>query len=594
MSKRQVIPDAVLDGDVAILGRKGRGKSIVAKGIAERILDRKGRLIVADPMGHWWGLKSSRDGKSPGYPVAVFGGEHADVPLDPSAGKKLAAVLIAEPIPAVIDTSELGRPEASRFWIDFFAELYRLNASPRHSITIVLEEADVYAPQHPQKDGYAPKLLHEVDQLARRGRARGFKLVTLTQRPARIHKDVISQAGTLIALGVTAPQDRKAIEAWVEGNADDGKAKAVLASLAQLQVGEGWVWHPDTDYLERVRFPMIGTLDTSSTPKAGDKAAAEPKKLARADIDKLTRLLQPEPPPAPAKAAAPLQSNAAGRAVLTIQQAKRMPEVQAYVAEREALAEGKGYHRARRELEPLIKANAKDALAAHGVVKDLAKMLERMGKGEAALAVVQTKLAKLEPAAPVETGFTRTPPASRVFQNVPGPEQGPAADGEFRIVPGHQRILDAIAFFLSMGVRPADRGAVATQAQSSPTSSTFQEYARQLKNAGLVIMPNKDSIDLTEAGLARASPEPLYSSLAQFHDAIKSRLTDTQWRILKGCMDHHPEAVPRGAVAEGAGSTVTSSTFQEYGRQLKKMGFLEFPSSTTMRASDVLFPGGLR
>jgi hypothetical protein len=42
--------------DIAILGKKGRGKSYAAKGLVERVL-------VLDPLGHWWGLKVSANGE---------------------------------------------------------------------------------------------------------------------------------------------------------------------------------------------------------------------------------------------------------------------------------------------------------------------------------------------------------------------------------------------------------------------------------------------------------------------------------------------------------------------------------------------------
>jgi ribosome-binding protein aMBF1 (putative translation factor) len=152
----------------------------------------------------------------------------------------------------------------------------------------VLEEADVFAPQQPA--GEMMRVLGEVDRIARRGRAFGFRLISITQRPAKLHKDVLTQLSTLITLGVTSPQDRDAIKAWVDGNADREKARDVYDSLAHLNVGEGWIWAPDLGLLKRVTFPPIATLDTSKTPKAGDVANASPV-LAAADISELNAKL---------------------------------------------------------------------------------------------------------------------------------------------------------------------------------------------------------------------------------------------------------------------------------------------------------------
>ena len=68
---------------------------------------------------------------------------------------------------------------------------------------------------------------------------------------------MLTQLSTLIALGVTSPQDRDAIKAWVDGNADRDQAKKVYESLARLPVGEGWIWAPDHDLLKQVKFPSV-------------------------------------------------------------------------------------------------------------------------------------------------------------------------------------------------------------------------------------------------------------------------------------------------------------------------------------------------
>src|SRR5262249_2596742 len=154
---------------------------------------------------------------------------------------------------------------------------------------LVLEEADAFAPQQPMGD--MTRVLGEVDRIARRGRNFGFRLISITQRPAQLHKDVLTQLSTLVALGVTSPQDRDAIKSWVDGNADRDQAKKVYNSLAKLPVGEGWIWAPDHDLLEHVKFPPIRTLDTSKTPKAGETRINAPV-LASADLAKITRQIQ--------------------------------------------------------------------------------------------------------------------------------------------------------------------------------------------------------------------------------------------------------------------------------------------------------------
>jgi uncharacterized protein len=275
------LPDAALDADIAILGKKGRGKTFTAKGLVERLLTLGRRVLVLDPLSVWWGLKASADGKSPGFPIAVFGGPKADIPISPTSGRALGQLFAGAPISAVLDMGEMRKAEQARLVADLLDHLFTVNREP---LWLVLEEADAFAPQQPMGD--MTRVLGEVDRIARRGRAFGFRLISITQRPAKLNKDVLTQLSTLIAMGVTSPQDRDAIKAWVDGNADRDKARAVYDSLAQLRVGEGWIWAPDHDLLKRVKFPPIATLDTSKTPKAGDKPMVTPV-LAEADITKL-------------------------------------------------------------------------------------------------------------------------------------------------------------------------------------------------------------------------------------------------------------------------------------------------------------------
>jgi len=66
----------------------------------------------------------------------------------------------------------------------------------------------------------------------------------LTQRPAVIHKDVLSQAEILIAMRMSSVRDVPAIDDWVSLHAEDEEARTVKASLPSLPIGTAWVWSP--------------------------------------------------------------------------------------------------------------------------------------------------------------------------------------------------------------------------------------------------------------------------------------------------------------------------------------------------------------
>src|SRR5262249_17499689 len=115
----------------------------------ERLLEMGARVAIVDPLGVWWGLRASADGSAPGYPVVVFGGRHADVPITAEMGTALGQLIAGEALVCVIDLSELGSNAARRRFMAAFSEaLYEANEEPLH---LVLDEADLWAPQRPIK-----------------------------------------------------------------------------------------------------------------------------------------------------------------------------------------------------------------------------------------------------------------------------------------------------------------------------------------------------------------------------------------------------------------------------------------------------------
>ena len=280
-----VLPPSALDERLAIVGTSGSGKTYAAKGLIERVMAGGGRVCVVDPLGVWWGLSRGADGVALPFPVAVFGGAHADVPLDPGMGAALGRLVGAQSMACVVDVSDFGSAAARREFMTALTEaLYATNTEPLH---LVLDEADLWAPQRTQPDGLA--LLGRVEEIVRRGRVRGFVPWLITQRPAVLHKDVLSQADILVSMKLTSSQDRAAVGRWIEGQADRAEGRRILGALPQLRRGEGWVWAPGDGVLARVAFPSILTLDSSQTPRretqvgaAGLLAAVDAPALGRA------------------------------------------------------------------------------------------------------------------------------------------------------------------------------------------------------------------------------------------------------------------------------------------------------------------------
>jgi hypothetical protein len=180
-----VLPADALDDRIAIVGTAGSGKTYAAKGFIERLLESGARVAVVDPLGVWWGLRAGADGSAPGFPVIVFGGRHADVPIAAETGGALGRLIAGRALACVVDLSELGSSASRRRFMAAFAEaLYEANEEPLH---LILDEADLWAPQRPIKGWEG--LLGHIEEIVRRGRVRGFVPWLITQRPAVVHKE---------------------------------------------------------------------------------------------------------------------------------------------------------------------------------------------------------------------------------------------------------------------------------------------------------------------------------------------------------------------------------------------------------------------
>jgi hypothetical protein len=286
MSSRLPIPEKALADCGAILGRRGAGKSGTGRVLLEHELDLGHRCCVLDPKGDWYGIRAKKDGKPSRFAVPVFGGAHADVPIDDSMGAQLGEIVATSSTSCVVDLSSFSVAGMRRFTTAFAEALFFHNRQP---LTLFVDEADQLAPQRVAAD--QAKLLHNMEALIRQGRQRGIFMWMLTQRPAVINKNLLSQAETLVAMKMTGPQDRKAIRDWMDAH-DPVQAQRVENDLAKLEVGQAWAWVPGADFLQRVQFPLFETYDSGRTPQHGERVGAV--ELQPLDVAELAAALAPD------------------------------------------------------------------------------------------------------------------------------------------------------------------------------------------------------------------------------------------------------------------------------------------------------------
>lgn len=282
------IPVIFSTDSTAIIGRKGSGKTTLARVLAEGLIERHLHPVIIDPLDVWWGLRAAADGTTAGLDVVIFGGSHADLPITEQAAPFIADLIVDKSISAVLVLDEMKQAGQRRFVQKFLERLFERKRpqEQRTPLHVIIDEADTFVPQNPMTPE-AIGSLSEVDRAVRHGRSRGIGTTVISQRPAKVNKDVLTQCEVLFAMQVTGAQDRKALKEWTDAKATEEQAKDFWKSLASMKRGQAWIWSPSLlNCFQMVDVDLPWTYDSSFTPTIGGKAkrAAKLKDLDLASI----------------------------------------------------------------------------------------------------------------------------------------------------------------------------------------------------------------------------------------------------------------------------------------------------------------------
>jgi hypothetical protein len=561
------IPDAALDDRLAIVGTSGSGKTYAAGTAVERLLKTGARVVIVDPLDVWWGLRLKSDGERAGFPVIVFGGSHGDLPITEQAGALIGETVAGMRESCIISLAGLGsKASERRFMLAFLEKLYRkATGEPFH---VIFDEADLFAPQK----SLEPQLQNLMEQIVRRGRVKGFIPWLITQRPAVLSKDVLSQADGLIAMKLTSSQDRDAIGAWIEGQADRADEKKMLARLPRLNRGEGVVWIPGRDILNEVKFPEKTTFDSSRTPKRGE--AVRSTSLKPIDLSALKERL------------ASVENEVS---------ASDPKALKAKVAElqRELSKKTNGAV----PIDPEMIARAERAAEERG--RTLGYQ-EGYGEGwEAAFeALDRVRSAPPKSVAPLAPERPATAPLSiprlgiRQTSNAPPPRAAPTvADG---VSKPQQRILDALLWFERVGVAPASKDALAFLAGASSTSGGYFNNLGSLRSQGLIDYPSGGMVALTDPGRAMANEPDGIGTLSDLHDAVRQKIPAPMQKIFDEAIRVYPRTLSKDQLADRIGVSPTSGGYFNNLGRLRTLGLIDYPSPGLVQATPIMFPEGLQ
>jgi len=587
------LPVDVAGEAIAILAKRGAGKTNTATVLVEELVNRAGvQTVILDPVGAWWGIRSSADGKLPGLPVPILGGQHGDVQIEQTAGALIADVAVDAGQSLLVDLSDLpSKAAVGRFVTDFAERLFRRKARAHSLLHLVLEEADEFAPQQGRAD--TARMRGAIEQIVRRGRSRGLGVTLITQRSAVLNKDVLTQADVLIVMRTTGPQDVKAIREWVTSRGDDRGAE-VLQSLPGLETGEAWIWNPERDMLARARIRRRETFDSSRTPKAGERRA-EPARTASIDLASLGERIQATAEKAKAEDPRELRRRIAEleREVQKAPVGQAEPRVETVVEERIVEV-------------PVLNGQVEDLEQAITAMRDVASQVAaageavRAGAESIAGAIMQWRprgvarpraeqgeqkraATEVQPRAARPTvEAVRRAPARR-----PVPPAADRADAE--VTSSQRRVLDALAWFEAVGVPQPSRPAVAFIAGSRPTSGGFKNNLGALRALGLLDYPQGGRVALTEAGRGVATSPSFAPTVAELQEAVFSAVGGSKATIVRMLVACYPDPLSREELADRVGVPVTSGGFKNNLGALRTLELIDYPQTGYVVALPALF-----
>lgn len=584
----------------AILAKRGVGKSYTASVSAEEMLSAKAQIAVLDPTGAWWGLRAGSDGKKEGLSIVVFGGKHGDLPLNAQGGKIIAELVVKKNVSVIIDLSLLRKGEQTRFVTDFAEELFHLNDRPLH---LFIDEAHTFAPQRVMPD--MARCLGAIEDIVTKGRIKGLGVTMITQRPATLNKNVLTQIEVLIVMRLTSPQDRKAIEEWIDIHGDRSEGRAMIDSLASLDIGTAWIWSPgwlELDVPKKIRIRSRFTYDSSSTPKAGERKRA-PGKLADVDMKELKEQLgeviqqaEANDPRALRKRIAELESDLKKK-----QPAPAAPPKEV-VVEVPVLS--------KHEVKMLEKIEGTFVKSYDDILGVLQIILKKRQEHNAKPGPWQREHFFLNPPTdgPIESlgrhrrvdvfekGDVLKPgrvPAGSVPNPNPTLVKPEPPSGSADISRPRKEILNVLASFQQMGITSVDRSNVAVFAGASPTSSGYQNNLGAMRSLGLIDYPRQGEVCITEEGMKHADPGEPIRSVAELHRRWKAKLSAPRGAILDVLTQIYPSSIAKDKLAEQVNQSFTSSGYQNNLGGMRSLGIIDYPTPGYVAATPLLFPRGL-
>ncbi len=261
----------ILTGRGFVTGKSGSGKSNTVSVMLENLLDNNFPVLIVDSDGEYYGLKEE-------YEVLHVGADdECDIQVTADHAEKIASLALEENIPIILDVSGyLDESDADELVLETTRHLFAKEKKLKKPFLVVIEECHEYIPEKSGM-GEAGKMLIKI---GKRGRKHGLGIVGISQRPADVKKDFITQCDWLVWHRLTWRNDTKVVGRILGSEYAD--------AVEELADGEGFLVADWADAIQRVQFHRKRTFDAGATPGLEDFERPELKSVSGDLVSELT------------------------------------------------------------------------------------------------------------------------------------------------------------------------------------------------------------------------------------------------------------------------------------------------------------------
>ncbi|MCO8267952.1 DUF87 domain-containing protein, partial [Haloferax sp. AB510] len=243
----------ILTGRGFVTGKSGSGKSNTASVIIENLLSANFPVLIVDTDGEYYGLKQE-------FELLHAGADdECDIQVSPEHAERLATLALEQNVPIILDVSGYLDDAASDELVTEVAKhLFAKEKKLKKPFLMLIEECHEYIPEKGGMDEAGKMLI----KIGKRGRKHGLGVVGISQRPADVKKDFITQCDWLVWHRLTWRNDTKVVGRILGSEYAD--------AIEDMGNGEGFLVTDWSESIRRVQFHKKQTFDAGATPGLDD------------------------------------------------------------------------------------------------------------------------------------------------------------------------------------------------------------------------------------------------------------------------------------------------------------------------------------